>query len=158
MEDILYAEERRAFGINPFTLVTYLIGWIYWYIIPDPLKYLVYKLVICPLARPLSSLNTKWVLLMAQVVDACLNGTQGLPRAEVLRRLHGRSNPLQTLGFRLRLLIPPRILTPIVNTLQPVVDRLLDKRRSLEMGEMPDTRPSEAEIADRLKNISRNIR
>merc|ERR1712113_578540 len=45
IESIVYAGHRRRYGINIFTTITYLIGLLYWFIIPDLFKFLIARLL-----------------------------------------------------------------------------------------------------------------
>ena len=110
--------------------------------------------MIRPLERPIRDLGRRWILATAKL-DAQLNNGK-VPRAEVLRRLHGRSNALQAMVFRLRLVAGPQVdaLAPAIT---PAINWFMAVREPLKPGQVPDTRPSQQEINDRLKNITRNL-
>merc|ERR1711904_673079 len=61
-EDIIYSESLRKSGINVFTMISYICGLLYWYIVPDLIKFLIIRLFLDPLRKPFYNLR-KWLTL-----------------------------------------------------------------------------------------------
>merc|ERR1711904_24719 len=89
-EEIIYSERLRKSGLSIFTLASYLYGFIYWYILPDLIKFLLMRLLIKPLMKPFYYLCKCWVLF--QLSFAAILSKDKVTPIVVLRRWHSNNS------------------------------------------------------------------
>merc|ERR1711976_1136066 len=78
-EQIIYSESRRRSGVSLLTIIYFLIGLVYWYLIPDLIKFFLMKLVVEPLRQPCTVLIKQWILFNVSLDARLNNGKIPLP-------------------------------------------------------------------------------
>merc|ERR1711985_168949 len=106
-EQIIYSESLRRSRVSLFTIIYFLIGSIYWYLIPDLFKFLLIKLVVEPLRQPCIALSKQWILFNVSL-DARLNNGK-VPFPILFYRMHEKEQVIKIKNYRLQLIIAHRI-------------------------------------------------
>lgn len=131
LENIIYAEYRRDYGVNVLTSLFYLVGWIYWYLIPDPVKYFIMRLVLHPIKMSVRSLQKCIFLFFAKSLMKL--HPEEMTSSDLLCSWHATrahfESPQQT---QLWTYVARSLeeAVPYAQSIQVFVSRLLAKRRS----------------------------
>merc|ERR1712224_914033 len=66
VEGVVHAKERRLSCFNIFGAFSFISAFLYWYMIPDMLKYIVARLLIKHVSEPVSRIQKQWVFFNAR--------------------------------------------------------------------------------------------
>lgn len=106
---------QRDSDMNVVTALAFLPGWMKYYLVPLPIKYVIFLAWLSLRRRLLYPLQKKWVKIDAKIDAYCarvgarrvgreINGQECFSMGMLWARFHGRVSPLRDIQYRWRLL------------------------------------------------------